>query len=150
MANGALWRVAGLLCLGFLPGCAVVQSQAVVPESPGGKSPPVPNGIPYFLPRRSFVATVTEPFNGGPPTITVTNGIAEPDLSKGYVLSQGTNLVADNEFNIGVSVNGLLKSSNSTVTVHIPRPGDVQAARLFRRRRWRGSGARVGWLGRRR
>jgi len=119
MANGALWRVAGLLCLGFLPGCAVVQSQAGVPESPGGKSPPVPNGIPYFLPRRSFVATVTEPFNGGPPTITVTNGIAEPDLSKGYVLSQGTNLVADNESNIGVSVNGLLKSSNSTATSQV-------------------------------
>ena len=31
-----------------------------------------------------------------------------------------------------------------------PRPGDVRAARLFRRRRWRGSGARVGWLVRRR
>ena len=37
------------------------------------------------------------------PTITVANGIAEPDLSKRYVLSQGTNLVADNEFNIGVA-----------------------------------------------
>ncbi len=119
MANGALRGLAGVLCVGVLPGCTVVQSQAVVPESPGGISPPVPNGIPYFLPRRPFVVTVTEPASGGPPTITVANGTAEPDLSKRYVLSQGTNLVADNEFNIGVSAKGLLTTSNSTATSQV-------------------------------
>ena len=90
-----------------------------MPESPGGKPPPVPNGISYYLPRRPFVVTVTEPVNGGPPTITVANGTAEPDLSKHYVLSQGTNLVADNEFNIGVTVKGLLTTSNSTATSQV-------------------------------
>src|ERR1700730_18609615 len=106
MANGTILGLGGLLCLGVLPGCAVVESQAILSKDPVANYTPVPSGIPYFLPRRPFVVTVAEPFNGGVPTITVAPGIAEPDLSKRYVLSQGTNLVADNEFNIGVSASG--------------------------------------------
>jgi hypothetical protein len=116
MANGALRGLAGVLWLGVLPGCAVVESQAIVPPA---KYTQVPSGIPYFLPRRPFVVTVSEPANGGVPTITVTNGVAEPDLSQRYVLSQGTNLVADNEFNIGVSAKGLLTNSTSTATSQV-------------------------------
>jgi hypothetical protein len=45
MANGASRGLAGLLCLELLPGCAVVESQAIVPPV---KYTQVPSGIPYF------------------------------------------------------------------------------------------------------
>jgi hypothetical protein len=111
--------VAGVVFLAMLPGCAVVESQYAVTADSNGKLVAVPNGIPYFLPRRPFVVTVSEPANGGIPSITVTPGAAEPDLSRRYVLSQGINLVADNEFNVGVSAKGLLTSSTSTATSQV-------------------------------
>jgi hypothetical protein len=121
MANRTVLGLLALICPSALVGCAVMESQAVLDTGPDVKpvSNPVPDGIPYFLPRRPFVITVSEPNGGGVPMITVTPGAAEPELSKRYVLAQGINLVADNEFNISVGANGLLKSSTSTATSEV-------------------------------
>jgi hypothetical protein len=43
----------------------------------------------------AWLLALSRPISAGVPTITVTPGTAEPELSKRYVLSQGTNLVAD-------------------------------------------------------
>jgi len=122
MAIGPLQGFVALVCLGSLVACAVVQSQPAPVVGSDGKpvSVAVPDGIPYFLPVRPFVITVTEPTGASaPPTITVTEGTAEPDLTNRYILSQGTNLLADNEFNISVGTNGLLESSTSTATSEV-------------------------------
>jgi len=126
MASHALRGMVALSILGTLTGCAVIQSQAVgVPtvskDAKGNPifQPAIPDGIPYFLPKRPFLVTVTEPNVGGAPTIAISPGTAEPDLAHRYVLSQDTNLFADNEFNIAVGPNGLLKSSNSTATSQV-------------------------------
>jgi hypothetical protein len=119
MVPGTLRGLIAIACLGGLTDCAVVQSQAVTSTKPDGS--PIPDGIPYFLPRRPFIITVTNPQSPGlPPTLSVTAGAPEPDLSKRYVISQGTNLFADNEFNIAVSSNGLLQTSTSTATSEVP------------------------------
>jgi hypothetical protein len=94
-----------------IAGCAAVQSQVV-----GDKTP---NGVPYFLPRRPFVITVSMPTGGGLPSFVVGPGTAEPDLSKQFALTQGTNLLAQNEFNITVGSNGLLMTSQSTATSQV-------------------------------
>lgn len=112
MARGTLQTFATMMCLGTLAGCAAVQSQATI----SGK--PISDGIPYYLPLRPFVITITNPVSG-PPTIAVANGPAVPDPSRPYTLSQGTNLLANNEFNVGVSPNGLLQSSTSTATSQV-------------------------------
>jgi hypothetical protein len=104
-------KLVGLVCLGALTGCAVVESQVVTGAVPGG--------IPYFLPKRPFIVTVTTPTGGALPIISIASGNAEPDLSMKFVLSQGTNLLANNEFNVTVGSNGLLESSQSTATSQV-------------------------------
>jgi hypothetical protein len=91
--------------------CTAVQSKVVKSTTP--------DGIPYFLPRRPFAITISRPVGGGPPSIAVTPGNAEPDLAKEFVLTQGNNLLAQNEFNITVGRNGLLMSSQSTATSQV-------------------------------
>ncbi|HTT76716.1 MAG TPA: hypothetical protein VMF50_12155 [Candidatus Binataceae bacterium] len=66
------------------------------------------------MPRKPFVVTISTPTGGGMPTATVAQGIAEPDLAHRFVLTQGTNLLAKNELNISVGINGLLMTSNTT------------------------------------
>jgi len=113
--SGELRRVAVFACLGALTGgCTVVESQVVKDQGTA-----VPDGIPYFLPRRPFIVTVSMPVSGVLPTITVAPGNAEPELTHQFVLSQGTNLLANNEFNVTVGANGLLKSSTSTATSQV-------------------------------
>lgn len=114
--GSARWLLAYLTALASIAtfsGCAVVESEVVA----NGKS--VPDGIPYFLPRRPFIITVSMPVSGTLPLITVAPGNAEPDLQKRFVLSQGKNLLANNEFNITVGPNGLLKNSSSTATSQV-------------------------------
>lgn len=100
--------------------CAAVQSQVVTGKTPDGTlvtGKTTPDGIPYFLPRRPFVITVSAPAGGGITsaiTITAAPGNAEPDLTTKFALSQGLNLLANNEFNVTVGSNGLLQSSQST------------------------------------
>lgn len=106
-------KVAVFACLGALTSCAVVESQVVPNRSE------VPDGIPYFLPRRPFIVTVSLPVSGNLPILTITPGNAEPDLSQRFVLSQGTNLLANDEFNVTVGPNGLLMSSASTATSQV-------------------------------
>lgn len=100
-----LATVLGLL--GGLAGCASVQSAS----APSGATP---KGVPYFMPRKPFVVTISTPTGGLTPTATVAQGTAEPDLAHRFVLTQGTNLLAKNELNIAVGINGLLISSNTT------------------------------------
>lgn len=111
---GQLPAVAVFACLGLLTSCAVVESQVVKDQSTA-----MPDGIPYFLPRRPFIVTVSMPVSGVLPIITVAPGNAEPELTQQFVLSQGTNLLANNEFNVTVGANGLLKSSASTATSQV-------------------------------
>jgi hypothetical protein len=113
MRRTAFFGILVLLCSVILTGCTAIHSQVV------GSGKPLPDGIPYFLPRRPFIITVTTPYAGGPPSITVTSGNAEPELSKEFMLSSGINLLAQNEFNITVANNGLLRSSNSTATSEV-------------------------------
>jgi hypothetical protein len=96
-----------------MAGCTAIHSEVVRPNKN------TPNGIPYFLPRRPFIITVSTPSAGGPPNITVAPGNAEPDLSKEFVLSPGINILAQNEFNITIANNGLLQSSQSTATSQV-------------------------------
>lgn len=105
--------IAVAICAAELAGCTAVESRVV---SPGAATP---DGIPYFLPRRPFVVTVSTPSGGGLPSITVAPGAAEPDLLQEFVLSQGINLVAQNELNVTVASNGLLESSQSTATSEV-------------------------------
>ena len=101
-----------LVCAGMVSSCAVVESQVVADDADS-----TPDGMPYFMPRRPFIVTVSRA--NGLTTVSVAPGSAEPDLFKRFVLSQGTNWLADNEFNISVGANGLLKSSNSTATSEV-------------------------------
>lgn len=101
-----------LSLLGGLAGCASVQSAS----APSGATP---IGVPYFMPRRPFVVTISTPAGVGTPTATVASGTAEPDLTRRFVLTQGTNLLAKNELNIAVGANGLLMTSNTTVNSEV-------------------------------
>jgi hypothetical protein len=118
-----------ILGLETLTGCAVVQSHAVG-TTDNGAAAATPDGIPYFLPKRPFLITVAMPPNGTVPTITVANGPAQPDLdpkdNAKFVLQPGINLLANNEFNVSVAPNGLLKTSVSTATSQVATA--VQAA----------------------
>ncbi len=103
-----IYRIAmGLGLLVGLAGCASVQSAS----APTGATP---KGVPYFMPRKPFVVTISTPTGGLTPTATVAQGTAEPDLAHRFVLTQGTNLLAKNELNITVGTNGLLMTSNTT------------------------------------
>jgi hypothetical protein len=70
------------------------------------------------MPRIDFVVTVVKT-KDQTTQVTVAPTNAYPELSTQYVLNHRGNLLGANALNVGVDVNGLLKSSKSTVTTGV-------------------------------
>jgi len=76
-------------------------------------SGPEADGLKYYMPRKSFVATVT--MKGKKATaVELSTSAAQPDFGKQYVLRYAGNAFGKNALDVGVSEAGLLSTAKST------------------------------------
>jgi hypothetical protein len=75
-------------------------------------------GLPYYLPKRPILITVVvdKGDKPAPPSLTVAQGVMEPDMAHRFTLKYGQNAVGTNAIVVGINSKGLLQSANNTIT----------------------------------
>lgn len=120
-ATRSIWilasAAAGLLC----SACSTMTSTQESPPTIGVGGGPVvagsvSDGLPYYLPRRPILLSVAVDKGTSIPTLTVNQGVMEPDLAHRFTLKYGQNYVGTNAIVVGVNSKGLLQSANGSIT----------------------------------
>jgi hypothetical protein len=104
---------ASVFCAGLLvTACASINS---MPNTDGSAV-----GYSYYMPKRDFIGTVTVSDKKAITKVAFSESDYYPDLNKAYVLAYNRNLLSKNKIDIGVDVNGLLTSADTTLTSGVP------------------------------
>lgn len=92
-----------------LQGCANLTSAPSADKDLG-------DGLTYYLPKKDILLTIVVEKDKGITSVAVSTTSAYPDLKQAYVLRHERNLIGKTANNIGVDVNGLLKSTKAVAT----------------------------------